>query len=789
MDTQSQVSSSQKKCRHVAFIKSQFLGNVLKFVQNEVVDENKDKCFIPSCHGTDMEKLKEFFKMGQPPIRTYHPINYIGIGLHNNKEDTVDNETDSGASMEPPDNVFSIPVITNDATYFKQHIFASPSCMYATLPEMASALDFEGLNVGLRIVIEVLVKPASYVTGPASVKNIKNGFDCCFDNQNIEWFVKNLDHIVPHRLLFRIMKKEDVVVPMTREPVFNDVKQVTISKEDGVSLITVLPSSSTKFLDESGFQSLKGAVADSGTHEDAVTILESPSNTLGSQNQLNYMVIGFKYKWTDSNNKIIYYLKTIIGSKWLEWDNDKKQWKIKGTYIYECVKYALYLGLRINDKVLFALWSWLRSIDMRNVGEVFSKVQLIEFMQSNKIWLFQRVDLKVTPGYNPSIHGDLGKGATPALQAAARESAETVHISLVPYNRDIVAKFKDRNGAYVWNKADGCWQTGNLITALEDLMAVLPHLKECSQSDTYLSSRGINLRDINKLAKRKDSGSKRKDSAKRRELMIDDNDVDDDFTTVTTLMLTAAGKEPHLMRIRDKIKTVVEKIAPPMSSISASGKIMEGGAGTGGIEFVEAPRGSEAWNKISLCVVPNESDGELPVDEYDPQLLASLIAEVFIVKEAAIDYLLANFKRWPGPHDTVGYLRWTTFMARQEPTFAELSFDARQRLAQSRLFCDEDFYISGSPESAEASLCHMLIELGNGKIVQEAKDAEYVIITDKTSPEALELKQKFANNDEDLISATHGARHSTLVTPKYIYDCIKTWQLQRPTKSSGHMAF
>ncbi|GFE55161.1 hypothetical protein BaOVIS_025650 [Babesia ovis] len=875
MEHRGDSSAVVRQCRHITYIQSNFISRVLKLGQPEVVNEEEHRCFIPTCENNDVEALKAFYHMGNPGIKTYHPINYIGIGIHRKQVDTTSfytaylplnlesmgndkyvfkrtllrlidggklwlpensdvtsrcSDPVSGKSIETnknnivtslgghntghgdTDNVFKLPMKARGVKDGNKYIFATPSCMYATMPEMASVVTFDDLPVALRIVIEVLVRPGTYTVGEASLSTIKQGFDCCFPNESIEWFIDNTEDVVVNRLLFRIVKKEEVAAADSGTKcgstsligASSDTKSTVttggMSTLDGVNmvdLITVVPTSSLAFLSESGFQELRG-IYTRLTNEDSVVILDgTPDNAVD-------MTLGIKLKWTEHNNKVVYYLKTLIGSKWMEWDNGNKWWKAKAPFLYECVKFGLYLGLKISDPVLFALWRWLKSIGMRGITEAYSKVQLIQWLGTNNVWLFQRVGIKVEPGYNPAVHGELGKGATPAAQAAARDVAETVEIVLVPFNKDVVARFKERNAnslkrssvkdagdphgdnTYTWNKDACCWQTAHLKMALEDIMAVLPHLRECSLTDTFLSDRGINLRDINKLPKRRDIVQ---DStpAKRQELDVTD---ESHFDTVTKLMITAAGKEPHLMRIRNKIKTVVEKVAPPSSSISASGKIMRGGAGTGGIEFVEAPRGTESWNKISLCVVPNEDHGEIPVDQYDPQLLASLVGEVYIVKEAAIDYLLANFKRWPGPHDTVAYSRWTDVMTAQEAScWGQLSFDARQKLAQSRLFCDEDFYVSGEGDSGDSALCQLLVELGNGKLVTDARDAEYVVITDKRSDEALELKRLFARNDEDVIANTHGARHSTLVTPKFIYDCILSWRLQRPTKSQGHMAF
>ncbi|GBE61099.1 hypothetical protein BOVATA_025920 [Babesia ovata] len=942
-----------RQCRHIEYIEANLLKKVLMLEQMEVVNASNHRCFIPTCQGGDLNDLKVFFNMGTPPMNTYHPINYIGIGLHyddtvdtsgwytayvplhlkcfnndlyalkhtlirligsgkfwlprdkhtdratqgsqndssssapelpsgaagahsavgmdgpqyhaqqgikNTQDDaTIDSKTSTQATSDdissPVVNLFDttdIDIGGDDTNVFmpactplgvtdpNRYIFVTPSCMYATLPELASVLTFEGLQVSLRMVIQVVVKPRSYIAAGASVQNLKNNFDCCFPNDAIEWYVDDVENVIPQRLLARILRKEEGVV--RHESCDSPIKppqEITAPQVHGVNLITVMPSTNVLFACENNFLAMRGAYSSVGGTEDAVTFLDATSpkantasvsgsttpiratssvqkvqdtakqgdpspkraatagNTGDGSTEHGAPLLALKLKWTEHNNRVVYYLKSIIGSKFLEWDSELKIWRINAAFLYECVKYAIFLGLRVCDRVLYALWSWLRSIDMRAIGDVFSKVHLIDWLGTNKIWQFQRVSVRVTPGFNPAVHRDTDNGATPAVQAMSRENAETVEIKLLPFNKDIVTKFKERNAAtgssstYVWDKESGSWLTGRLLSALEDLLAVLPHLRESNLGDTFLSSRGINLRDINREQKKRQFPGQISVPLKRPNATPgDDSDSESEFATVTKLLITAAGKEPHLMRIRDKIRRVVENVAPPTSSISASGKVISGGAGTGGIEFVEAPRGCEWWNKVSLCVVPDEQDGEIPVDPYDPQLLASLIGEVYLVKEGALDYLLANFKRWPGPHDAVGYSRWTSVMTRHEPNcWGGLTFDGRQNLAQSRLFCDEDFFVSGTNENRDAALCRLLIQLGSGKIVTSARDAEYVIITDRTSQEALELQRQFGANDEDLIAKTHGARHSTLVTPKFIYDCILGWRLQRPTRSHGHMAF
>ncbi|GIX63438.1 uncharacterized protein BcabD6B2_28730 [Babesia caballi] len=883
-----ELAAVSRQCRHIAYIQANFLAHVLKLEQPDVVQASSHRCFVPGCQGGDVTDLKLFLSMGDPPINTYHPINYIGIGLY--RDDSVDTAgwytayvplhlqcfgndlynlrrsmiqlIGSGklwlpasrpgagpAAGDPPNqdhkasdeveesagthgdpeggcnsyNVFRLPVPPVGVDDPDRYIFTTPSCMYATLPEAASVLNFSGLPVGLRVVIEVKVKPGSYKAASASLPNMTPTFDCCFPNDGrlcarsaeccsaIEWYVENVDDVVPQRLLFRILKKEKEPVQRsaTDSPLKPPAKQAE-PEDNVVDLITVMPPSSLGFVWEPAFQELRGLASDKADFGSALTFFNAdlspdhtpsarpenrgkPTRGMEGSARSGGQFLSLKIPWTENSNRVVFYLKSLIGPKWLEWDPERKVWRVHCVYLYECAKFVVFLGLRICDRVLFQLWAWLRSIGMHGVGEVFSKVHLVDWLQTNKVWSFQRISLRVVPGFNPVVHRDMGRGATPAVQAMARETAETVEIHMAPFNKEVVARFKERNAggaAYVWQKERNTWVTSRLKPALEDLLKVLPHLREASQQDTFLSSRGINLRDINREQKKRSAPGNVRMAPKRAREGKDDEGDESEFATVSKMMITAAGLEPHLMRVRDKLRQVVEKVAPPTSSISASGRVVSGGAGTGGIELVEAPRGHEAWSKMSFCVVPNDHEGAIPVDPYDPQILASLIGEVFIVKESAIDYLLANFKRWPGPHDTVSYTRWNQIMTRNEARcWGDLNLDSRQNLAQTGLFCDEEFFISGSGEVGDAALCRLLVQLGNGKIVSSARDAEYVVITDRDSEEARELHRQFGSNDEDVIANTHGARHSTLVTPKFIYDCILAWRLQRPTRSHGHMAF
>ncbi|AFZ78918.1 hypothetical protein BEWA_017590 [Theileria equi strain WA] len=760
-----------KSCKHISFIHSKFISNVLQLTHPDVMNVDENQCYIPGCQNTEKSLLKTFIHMGHPPKRTYHSINYIGLGLFNgidtsdwytayvplnvwNFNDDIyhikrsliriishsklwlDNHDSTNEDAEDicsstqfvtqgdlAENIFKNPAKTANLPDNDKYIFATPSCMYASKSELASHIEFDGLDVKLQILVQVKVRPRSFIESSNTLQ-LNPSFDSCFPNDCIEWYVSNTDNIVPERLLFKIL-------PKTSQP--NDKQNVhtsEVSKVDKkVTLIAPLTNITKKLSSEPGFLELQNSYMYELTVDSLV--FDTPFDKSSDLDDLNKYLL-LKFKWTENHNKTIYYLKTLINNKNLEWNASLKVWKIPCLFLYEIVKFTLYLGLKVNEKVLYTLWNWIRDLNIKNVSSTFSVHTFTAWVKNYNVWSFQRIILTIS------------NSGTVENVAGSSSTDPYLSINIIPYNKDLISLFKERNSVkphYLWDQTNQYWRCNRLRDLIIDALTLFPNLREQNVNEQeILEEKGIFLSALKPdrfVGKRPVSNLQVKDNKRYK----CDVEMNDEFETISKILITAAGENRHIPRLTDKINRITQTISPPESSISSNGKIIMGGAGTGGIEFVEVPRDVETWNQISFCVVPNEDeDGNIPVDQYDHNLLASLIGEVFIIKESAIDYLISNFKQWPSPHDTINYTKWTNVVTKNEPKcWGGLDFDGRQSLAQTRLFSEEDFYISGSNMNRDAMLCRLLIQLGNGKIVEDAKDAEYVIVTDNTTDEALEL--------------------------------------------------
>ncbi|UKK02378.2 hypothetical protein MACK_001737 [Theileria orientalis] len=797
-------------CKHIDYIKSKAINQLLQLTHDDVVDNDRNQCYIPGCQNSDVNQLKTFILMGYPPKKTYYSINYIGIGLYPVKSFVTDDwytayvplnkacfkndvynvkrcllrlignsrlwvkkiynykqpreeglqsmeTTDSyeelnlgGSSFTQEDqemtNVFKFPLESSLGSNVEEYIFATPSCMYATKPELSTPFEFEELDINLQILVQVKARPDSFIKAQNSL-SLSNPFDSCFPNSEIEWYFRSVDDVVADRLLFKIIRKKSEKEDKTESKILNGSKEKRIKS---VTLVSPNLNMGKQLSSDTGFAQIMNLYK-----------LETGESVF-FDDQKNVLM---KIKPTEKHNKAIFFLKSIVSNKKCEWDGDVKLWRVSRVFLYEAVKFASHLALKVDSKVLYEAWNWLKSASVKSLPTVFDTNVFIKWLKEYPIYSFQRVMVDF--------------------------SKERLLVDVVPYNKELVAMFKDRKSAknsYTWDKESMMWKCESISELVSDLLSVIPNLRESSQEEErFLESKGVFIASLKtSVTHEKRPNEQEKYIYQKRRRKAEPEDDNSEF--VTKLIITSAAKDGHLQRLADKLQTVVKKILPPKSSISSSGKVIMGGAGTAGIEFVQTPSDFNTWNQVSMCIVPDEEDSQIPVDKYDQNLLASLIGDVFIVKESAIDYLLNNFEVWPGPHDSVNYTRWSFMINKCEPKcWGGVDFDGRQSLAQTGLFDDEDFYISGT--NKESQYIRMLILLGCGNIVNDAKDAEYVIITDKELPEASELYKKFGNNDEDEIANTHGARHSTLVTPKYIYDCILEWKLKRPSNYEGHMAF
>ncbi|OEH80303.1 hypothetical protein cyc_07085 [Cyclospora cayetanensis] len=232
------------------------------------------------------------------------------------------------------------------------------------------------------------------------------------------------------------------------------------------------------------------------------------------------------------------------------------------------------------------------------------------------------------------------------------------------------------------------------------------------------------------------------------------------------------------------------------------------------------------------------------------QFLCALLAEVFIIKEAAVDFVLRHFRVWPEPHTAVEAKLNKVFEEQEYTEGGIPSLVVRQELAEARLFAGHEFFVCG--QTKEAHLMRTLVAIGNGVLAPKGDNADYVVICDEALPEAHALRRflthpmpmpfmsiavyfvsplcieflfllclvspqtgcalqscpssieglsasassfihewfsRLASRNEDVVAATHGQKHASLVTPKFLYDCITRWALVRPSRRSGHIPF
>ncbi|XP_026193736.1 uncharacterized protein LOC34623118 [Cyclospora cayetanensis] len=239
-------------------------------------------------------------------------------------------------------------------------------------------------------------------------------------------------------------------------------------------------------------------------------------------------------------------------------------------------------------------------------------------------------------------------------------------------------------------------------------------------------------------------------------------------------------------------------VAPPLEELlvalkvrgssvgqSSTGVVCTKAAGTGGPKAVHCPESPEGWDSVCFLVVPSNCDAvKLKIQ---PKFLCALLAEVFIIKEAAVDFVLRHFRVWPEPHTAVEAKLNKVFEEQEYTEGGIPSLVVRQELAEARLFAGHEFFVCG--QTKEAHLMRTLVAIGNGVLAPKGDNADYVVICDEALPEAHALRRRLASRNEDVVAATHGQKHASLVTPKFLYDCITRWALVRPSRRSGHIPF
>lgn len=393
---------------------------------------------------------------------------------------------------------------------------------------------------------------------------------------------------------------------------------------------------------------------------------------------------------------------------------------------------------------------------------------------------------------------------------------DNLHIKIIPYKEEISEKRKTCN-FFFWNTNEHTW-----VVKKKNFFSFYTHIikgfdfKICSYYDYYKFEKqklkcentlptqvgnsngmgtGMNqemkekiekrknnkaLNDIIKLNKKMKYNYSSSDSCASNELS---NHVDSSYyegrELVNKIKLIGAANNFYEEIIYNKLNKL-KYLKPPNYTYDPKGMITQNGAGTKGIQIFDLPSDIYEWNRISFCIVPDDKNN---VDIYDPKILCSLVSDVYLLKEKAIDIVLKRYKRWPEYTDVF----WNSICAENEFVICNKNFNTRQKLAHDRLFHKQFFYIFQIDQIKQSNyydslfLCKTLILLGEGKLVDDPLEAEYIIIVNSQDEEAL----TFYN----FLNLKKKKKLPLFVTPKYIYDCILNYCISYPSKTKKHVAF
>eukprot|EP00920_Eleutheroschizon_duboscqi_P030296 GHVT01073530.1.p2 GENE.GHVT01073530.1~~GHVT01073530.1.p2 ORF type:complete len:147 (-),score=32.88 GHVT01073530.1:469-909(-) len=128
--------------------------------------------------------------------------------------------------------------------------------------------------------------------------------------------------------------------------------------------------------------------------------------------------------------------------------------------------------------------------------------------------------------------------------------------------------------------------------------------------------------------------------------------------------------------------------------------------------------------------------------------------------------------------------------------------DERQAKAKEGLFHLTSFFVceeaeESNPENTKSDaqgiidikLVNALLTLGSATRATNFLRAEYIVVGNEVGRRAQAIRQQVAKRLEEEVHVTRGARYCSLVTPRYIFDCVLTWTLGRPDRAKGHVPF
>ncbi|KAF8823053.1 hypothetical protein IE077_000975, partial [Cardiosporidium cionae] len=462
----------------------------------------------------------------------------------------------------------------------------------------------------------------------------------------------------------------------------------------------------------------------------------------------------FKMMWHEETERIKQFLKQCIHSRELKWMMEAKYWRIPIDFAFEATKCILHMGGSIDESILHSVVQQMEDFGVLSSCENRFSSSLKKVITTAPFWGYQRLGLIIPPLFtSPTIST---KGISLSEKSGKIEE-QWIELHILPFNLQIPHLLKTEK-LCTWSAERQVWLCSlTLLSTLAMKLCSPPlnfatatakdretlnilvdrlrphrssfHFSLPSKRFTSMNTRGPTYETTEK--KSQNRGLAIKEVQKKSKLLIDssssgeDSDasskksISEDETVFhlskmskksqntvdfnTKMKFIIAGDPTAVKRISEKIQSVIRNVKPPRMGFTADGKLSSSAPGTGGFEIVGWPKSLQNWNFISFLVVPSAINKKIPIDTYHPKLLCSLVSEVFIIQEDAIDWLLKTFDRWPGPDERSHFEKWESIIKQYEPRqWGGNSFEVRQGLATSGLFADTEFFDSSSLERKRA---------------------------------------------------------------------------------------
>lgn len=369
--------------------------------------------------------------------------------------------------------------------------------------------------------IQVLEQPGTYSVSKRSLyyeTHADRGKDKHFLDNEIEWHSTSIDTIIPLRLLVRILPQNaqtfaqknslrlQLSIPRSNEVIQSGVKlsgKTGSDKSQILNLYLSIPVYSgelgLELVREEPFTKLKGCIKNNEVCLRWYTCITNCVNVVDyvltncirsdglekgiSLEDPQYGVLGFCLPWCSEQNRILFYFKSLLNSRHVEWSPNEKIWKVPSIHIYTVAKFVQYLGGSIDPSVESHVAAYISKLKGKAVNAY-------EELCSTGVWKYTHILL------------------------ASKNKYQQLNFSFYPFDKRIVELAKSCK--MKWNQNGNLWemqlvQLPQLISHLKrSFETILPHGKldaiaaqfgvKIHKTNSSISKHTLNYVSVDKVA-------------------------------------------------------------------------------------------------------------------------------------------------------------------------------------------------------------------------------------------------------------------------------------------------